>query len=368
VQLREALENRDRRVVIGAVATALAVVVLGTWLVVAVIAPGVDELPCSGVEVRAPANAAPVRDRAVPPLGGEGGIAGRVRALFERGAPVVHCHDFADPFVLRVGDRYYAYSTNAEDRHVPVLTSGGLFGTARTREALPKLPSWSAKGFVWAPSVLQRDGGYVLYYATRVAGTERQCLSSAISPEPGGPFVDGSNGPLVCPSGGGAIDAAPFVDRDGRAYLLWKNYDGVTGIVAQELSADGRSLVGPMRLILAADQPWENNLVEAPVMIEDAGRYYLFYSGNDWAGANYAIGYAICAGPMGPCTRPGPGPWLATTKSAQGPGSPDVFTDEKGRRWLAFHSWVKGEVGYPKGARNFFVVRLNFENGHPVVS
>ena len=39
-----------------------------------------------------------------------------------------------------------------------------------------------------------------------------------------------------------------------------------------------------------------------------------------------------------------------------------------GRRWLALHSWIKGKVGYPAGARNFFVVRLDFENGIPVVS
>jgi beta-xylosidase len=364
----EVIRDGDRRVTVVAVAAALGVLLLASWLLVAVVLPSFDELPCAGVEFRAPANAAPVSDRAVPPVGGGGGISGRFRSLFRAGAPVVHCHDFADPFVLRVGDTYYAYSTNSEGEHVPVLTSGGLFGTARKKDALPELPAWSAPGFVWAPSVLQRGNGFVLYYATRVNGTDRQCLSVAVAEEPTGPFTDHSGGPLVCPPGGGAIDAAPFVDRDGRAYLLWKNYDGVTGIVGQELAPDGRSLVGPVRLLLAADQPWEGNLVEAPAMVEDGGRYYLFYSGNDWAGPNYGIGYAVCTGPLGPCARPGPGPWLASTSSAQGPGSPDVFTDENGQRWLALHSWVKGKVGYPDGARNFFVVRLNFDNGAPVVS
>jgi hypothetical protein len=45
-----------------------------------------------------------------------------------------------------------------------------------------------------------------------------------------------------------------------------------------------------------------------------------------------------------------------------------VFTDEDGNRWLALHSWVRNEVGYPAGARNFFVVPLTFENGAPAVS
>jgi hypothetical protein len=366
--MAKAWRDGDRRATAVAVVAGLAVVLLGVWLLVAVVIPSFDELECGGVEFRAPANAVAVGDRGVPPVGGAGGISGRARSLFRRGAPVVHCNDFADPFVLRVGDRYYAYSTNSEGENVPVLTSGGLFGSARKSDALPTLPPWSAPGFVWAPAVLERPGGFVLYYSTRPAGTDRHCLSVAVAREPTGPFVDRSAGPLVCPPGGGAIDPSPFVDDDGRVFLLWKHYDGVTGIVAQEVTADGLGLVGPMRLVLAADQPWEGNLVEAPTMVRDGDRYYLFYSGNDWAGPNYGIGYAVCTTPTGPCIKPTDGPWLGATESAQGPGSPDVFTDDGGRRWLALHSWVKGKVGYPNGARNFFVVRLDFENGAPVVS
>jgi beta-xylosidase len=364
----KALQDRDRSVTLVAIAAAVGVLLLVTWLFVAVVLPTFDEAECGGVEFRAPANAAPAEDGGVPPVGGAGGISGRVRSLFRGGAPVVHCNDFADPFVLRVDDRYYAYSTNSEGENVPVLSSGGLFGTARKRDALPQLPAWSAPGFVWAPAVLQRPDGFVLYYTTRPAGTDKQCLSVAVAEDPDGPFEDRSAGPLVCPEHGGAIDAVPFVDRDGRAYLLWKNYDGVTGIVGRELAPDGRSLVGPTRLLLSAEEPWEGNLVEAPDLVEDGGRYYLFYSGNDWAGPNYGIGYAVCSSPLGPCARTGPGPWLASTESARGPGSPDVFTDEDGNRWLALHSWVRDEVGYPAGARNFFVVPLSFENGAPAVS
>jgi beta-xylosidase len=269
--------------------------------------------------------------------------------------------------VLRDGSRYFAYSTNNTEYHVPVLTSGGLFGTARTKDALPTLPAWSAPGYVWAPAVLPRPGGFVLYYATRVAGTNRQCLSSALAARPDGPFVDGSPGPLVCPPGGGAIDPTPVTTADGRSYLLWKNYDGVTGIVGQELAPDGRTLVGPVQPVLRADQPWEGGLVEAPSMVEHDGRFYLFYSANDWATANYAIGYAICATPLGPCTKHD-GPWLGSSATARGPGSTGVFTDASGQAWLALHSWVRDRVGYPQGARDFFVVRLDFANGVPAVS
>jgi beta-xylosidase len=363
----ELLQDRNKVTAI-VIAGAVVALTFTVWLVVGVIVPSFDEAPCTGVEVRAPLDADPAKARDLPAIGGGGGAAAKVRSLFRGGAPVVHCHDFADPFVLREESAYFAYATNAADENVAVLTSGGLFGTAKKRDALPELPAWSDPGYVWAPAVLPRGDGYVMYYATRVKGTGRQCLSLALGSEPGGPFVDGSTGPFICPSGGGAIDAEPFVAGDGRVFLLWKNYNGVTGIVGQELSPDGRSLIGTMRLLIAADQQWEAGLVEAPSMVEHEGRYYLFYSGNDWATANYAIAYAVCTSPLGPCTKPADRPWLGSTASAQGPGSPDVFADEHGQLWIALHSWVRGKVGYPDGARNFFVVRLTFANGAPAVT
>jgi beta-xylosidase len=189
--------------------------------------------------------------------------------------------------------------------------------------------------------------------------------------EPGGPFVDPTKGPFICPAGGGAIDPEPFVDPNGRVYLLWKNYtngNGQTGIMAQELSADGLNLIGPQQMLAVADQAWEAGIVEAPTMMTTGGKYYLFYSGNDWDTANYAISYAVCDSPLGPCVKPNNAPWLTGTPTAQGPGSPSVFTDDKGNTWLALHSWVGGKVGYPQGARNLFVVRFGIVNGSPVLT
>ena len=181
-------------------------------------------------------------------------------------------------------------------------------------------------------------------------------------------FVDTSAGPLVCPEGGSAIDASPFVGSDGRAFLVWKHDErDMTGIVAQELTPDGLGLVGPRRLLLRADQPWEGGLIEGPSMVAHDGRSYLFYSTNDWASANYAIGYAVCATPFGPC-RKATGPWLGSSSRVKGPGGQEAFTDGAGGLWLALHAWIRGHVGYPGGARNLFVLRLTFVNGVPVAA
>ncbi|TML90553.1 MAG: glycoside hydrolase [Actinobacteria bacterium] len=341
----------------GAVALAL------VWLIVAVVVPLVSESKCAGVEFRTAVKASPLASR--PRIGGASGLAGEVRSALRGDTPAVYCNDFADPYVLRVGDTYYAYSTNTEHRRVPVLTSDGLFGTGRRSEALARLAPWSSPGRVWAPSVLVRPGGFVMYYSTRAPDPDRQCLSRAVGSNPKGPFVDNSAAPLVCPKDG-AIDASPFVDADGRAVLIWKHAaPGMTGIVAQQLTPDGLGLVGPRRLLLRADQPWEGGNVEGPSMVAHAGRYYLFYSGNDFATANYAIGYATCETPFGPC-RKAPGPWLGSSADAKGPGGQEVFSDSAGRLWLALHAWIRGHVGYPGGARNLFVLPLTFVDGVPV--
>ena len=346
---------------------AAVVLFAGVWLVVAVIVPLVREAECTGIEFHSQVQAQPPpTDRGeAPPIGGTGGLAGEVRAALRGDGPAVYCDDFADPFVLRVGDSYYAYSTNTEDYRIPVLTSSGIFGTAHRRDALAELPGWSSPGKVWAPAVLQRSERFVLYYATPDRRPERECLSVATADRPTGPFVDTSTGPLACPEGGGAIDPSPFVDVDGRTYLLWKSYGGPDGIVIRELAPDGLSFVGETQELLDADQDWEGGLVEAPSMVAHEGRYYLFYSGNDWATVAYGVGYAVCDSPLGPCTKPGAGPWLGSTDKAEGPGGAEVFADEQGRLWMVFHAWVGGKVGYPDGARNLFVLPLDFVDGVP---
>jgi beta-xylosidase len=356
------------RVVWGVIAVVVTGFVL-LWLVVAVVQPLTQESRCAGIKFGSPGGPnAPAKSRNAPPIGGSGGLSGKVRSALRAPGDAVYCDDFADPFVLRVGNEYYAYSTNTDKSNVPVLTSDGLFGTGRRTEALPKVARWSTPGRVWAPAVLPRPDGFVLYYTTRVSNSDRQCLSRAIAKQPIGPFVDDSRAPLVCPQNGGAIDPYPFVDGKGRAYLLWREYNGLTGIVAQRLASDGMKLVGPPRLVLRADQPWEAGIVEAPALVGHGGRYYLFYSGNDWRTKHYAIGYAVCDSPLGPCTKPARSPWLAAAKSAQGPGSSSVFSDDKKHLWVALHAWVRGKVGYPHGARDLFVVGLGFRGPTPVIT
>jgi beta-xylosidase len=277
----------------------------------------------------------------------------------------VYGRDFPDPFVLKAGDIYYAYATNGNGAQVQTASSKDLVHWTPGPDALPKVGTWALPGATWAPEVLHEDA-YVLYY-TASSGT--QCIGRAVSETPQGPFVDSSRTPLVCQkSDGGSIDPDPFRDGDGALYLYWKN-DGnsigkPTHIWAQRLSPDGTQLLGsPHDTGETNDQVWEANVVEAPTMWKHGGRYYLFYSGGNYADDSYAVGYATCTGPFGPCKDAPENPILKTACRARGPGH-NALVEVGGQTWIVYHAWRPEHRG---DARVLWIDRLDWQDGKPVV-
>jgi hypothetical protein len=285
------------------------------------------------------------------------------------GGPV-YPFDLADPSVLVVGTTYYVYGTNAEVGNVQVLSSSDLAHWTAVGNALPELPSWAQPGDTWAPDVIALGGQFVLYYTVKAAATGQQCISVATSASPQGPFVDTSTGPLVCQTAlGGSIDPDPFVDADGTPYLVWKSESGANGLPtlwSQPLDPTGQTTLGQPVALLQPDQAWEGGIVEAPSLALVNGTYYLFFSGNNWDSASYAVGVAVCQGPSGPCTEPLSGPIVASGSGLAGPGSTAVFTDTGGQVELAFDAYLPDAVGYPH-SRLLFLRTLSFAGGVPSV-
>jgi beta-xylosidase len=283
--------------------------------------------------------------------------------------------DFADPFSLRGPDANYAYATNTTSANVPVLRSTDGLTTQYLGDAMPDLPSWTSKGFVWAPSVLALgDTSYVLYYSSVDSASGKQCVSRATSSSPAGPFTDDSSAAFICQiDQGGSIDPSPFLASDGTAYLVWKN-DGnccklPTKIWIAPLAADGLSLTGDPTALIEADQDWEGGNVEAPALVESGGTYYLFYSANNWDTSDYAIGYATCTALTGPCTKPEDEPWMPSVGHARGPGGQEFFTGEgtgPSTVWMVYHGWLPGQVGEPDGTRRLYLDEVRIEDGRPV--
>lgn len=267
--------------------------------------------------------------------------------------------DFADPFVLDLGPAAYVYATNTVDANIPVVRSNNYTEAFYLGDAMPNLPSWTSKGFIWAPAVWARpDGNYVLYYAGLDNASGKQCVSRAVSSSPAGPFVDDSSAPFVCPlDQGGAIDPAIVVDN-GNPYLLYKNDGNCCGITTTlwsvPLSSDGLSLNGTPTALLSDDQGWEGGNTEAPSMVAVGDKYLLFYSANNWATDKYAIGYGVCDSVTGPCRKPEGDAWMTSTSTAKGPGGQEFFEADN-QVWMVYHGWLPGQVDTPDGQRRLFL-------------
>ncbi len=286
-------------------------------------------------------------------------------------AGLVYPFDFPDPDVILVGQTYFAYATNSVAGNVQIIESTDLTHWTAVGNALPHLPAWAEPHYTWAPAVAAIGGTFVLYYAANVAGSGKECVSVATATQPQGPFVDRSTAPLECqPALGGSIDPASFIDTNSGLYLLWKSGGpGSSKIWSEQLDPAGTAFAAgatPTVLLVPA-QPWEAGTVEAPDMLTAAGRYYLFFSGNNWDSANYGVGVATCTGPLGPCSDSSARPILSSGQGVAGPGGESVFADTTGAYWIAFHAWVPGAVGFPN-SRDLYLRRLNVSGSAPVVA
>lgn len=277
-------------------------------------------------------------------------------ALVRGNDRAAHPYDFPDPHVLTVGATSYAFATNGPAGMVQVASSTDLRNWRVLPPAVTNVPAWAQPGTTWAPAVIANGGGYVLYYTVRVKGTRQQCISSAISSSPAGPYVDGSAGPLVCQLFlGGSIDPSPHRDEFGGLHLTWKSEGETVGSASklwtQPVGPDGRTLLGQPVELLGADRAWEGGVIENPSMAKYGNTWVLLYSGNRWNRPDYALGYAVCASAVGPCLKPSGEVVLRSDGSVAGPGGGALFRSPGGQAMVAYAAWDAGQVGYPNSRR-----------------
>jgi arabinan endo-1,5-alpha-L-arabinosidase len=283
--------------------------------------------------------------------------------------PVINA-DFADPGALQVGRTYYAFATNPAGlaSNVQAADSTDLVHWTMLPDALPVLPSWAQTGRTWAPdAALMPDGiHYDMYFTATSRTTGRQAIGVATSTNPAGPYAPLGTAPLVAEfDQGGAIDPSVFTDTTGMQYLLWKNDGNAVGqdttIYIQQLSSDGLSLLGTRTALIREDQRWEGAIVEAPTLWKHNDKYTLFYSGNNFGGAAYAIGYAQSNALLGPYVKPSQ-PLVHSEGSVVGPGGEDIVIGPDGNTWMLYHSWDPN-FAY----RAMSVDRLDWVNNVPVL-
>ncbi|HEY0075706.1 MAG TPA: glycoside hydrolase family 43 protein, partial [Abditibacteriaceae bacterium] len=225
---------------------------------------------------------------------------------------------FADPFVLKHKGEYWAYGTspNAPDsKRFQVLHSKNLINWQYVGGALEPLEG--DFHYYWAPEVAYRNGTFWMYYSASDWEVPNHRLRLATSRNPQGPFRD--SGEILLPQEDFTIDAHPFRDpRDGKWYLFFaKNYfEGRvgTGLAVVELGDDMKPC-GEVRACLRASADWKIfgrdltvygqtwdawHTVEGPSVIFHEGLYYCLYSGGNWEGEGYGVGFGVAEHPLGP--------------------------------------------------------------------
>jgi beta-xylosidase len=204
----------------------------------------------------------------------------------------------------------------------------------------------------WAPEIHHIGNHYVAYFTARHKDGKLS-IGAATAKDPLGPYTD-IGAPLVHDASMGMIDATAFVDTAGTPYLVWKEDGNAVGqktpIFGQPMSADGTALTGSRTELITNDLGWEGGVVEGPWVVSHGGSYFLFYSGNSYANATYAVGVARASSPLGPYQKAG-NPILASNGAWVGPGHCSVVDTPAGDSVMVYHAWQAGHVNGPGDGR-----------------
>jgi hypothetical protein len=367
--------RRRRTVLIGLSAVAVAAVAVA--VVVAVVtttagAPASRRLP----------RAAPAPPHRTHPGVGRSAIPAASRPPLDPdptapGTIVASGQDQSDPALYRIAGRYFLFTSGKPGSvpiNVPVSSTTTFSSWGLVTDALPVLPGWATPGFTWAPDLHRFGSAYVLYFTALLRGSSpaMECIGDATGAAPDGPFHAAAR-PFICQRQlGGSIDPRVFVDAGG-AWMLWKSDENIGGATtptkmwSQPLSTDGLELTGQPRLLMGPDEFWQGTVVEAPDMVEVGGTYWLFYSGNWFNQAAYAIGVARCAGPAGPCADSSRFPLLASNAQGPGPGEASVYAGPDGI-WMLY-SPSHSSIPLPQiPPRPVVITRLGFTSAGPYLA
>ncbi len=121
--------------------------------------------------------------------------------------------------------------------------------------------------------------------------------------------------------------------------------------------------------LLIGDKAWQAGVIEGPSMIQEGSLFYLFYSGNAWDTAHYAVGYAVCSSPQGPCAEPLDHSLYASNGPTVGPGGARrFFTTFQGQLLMSYAAWWKGRVATDGGVRSMRLDPVTFVDGVPRIT
>lgn len=278
--------------------------------------------------------------------------------------PIEKGVEFADPFILLDGDKYYAYGTG--DTGIDVFTSDDLVYWTPAGRALDQVDSYGDHWF-WAPEIYKVGDRYLMYYTAE----EHVCVAEAKSPL--GPFKQAEHKRMFAREEKN-IDNSLFVDDDGTPYMFFDRLipEGLQVNVVK-LTPDLISIDGEAEVVkcIERNQDWEQDAVnEGSFVIKHGDTYYMTYSGNGYTNPGYGIGVATAKSPTGPWTKYEGNPIFQypenkTVGRLEGVGHSAMFRDKEGKLRIVFHAHNKPGTVHP---REMYVSDVEFtDDPEPVM-
>jgi xylan 1,4-beta-xylosidase len=262
--------------------------------------------------------------------------------------------NIADPFVLHYEGRYYLYGTDDKKPNagIPVLVSddmvnwSGPAGKAEGKLALAKGGSYGTKGF-WAPFVINYKNRFYMYY------TANEKIAVATSESPLGPFVQKEFRPMQ--DSIKEIDPSVFIDDNGKKYIYFARLIKGNRTYAAELNDDMLSVKKETIVeCISYSQPWEVvsgsewPVTEAPSMLKHQGKYYLFYTANDFRSPAYNVGYAVSDSPLGPFIKYKQNPLIKQTDNIKGTGGCEFVINGSNEIIMFYHAHANEQAATPR--------------------
>ena len=215
---------------------------------------------------------------------------------------------YADPEGVVFGKEYWIYPTWSrpydEQLFMDAFSSKDLVHWTRHEKVLSKENITWLRRALWAPSVIERDGTYYIYFGANDMHEKGEGgIGVAVADNPAGPFKDALGHPLIDEVINGAqpIDQFVFKDDDGTYYMY---YGGWRHCNMVKLGDDLTSLV-PFDDGTMYKEVTPKGYVEGPFMLKRNGKYYFMWSEGGWTGPDYHVAYAISDSPFGPFERIG---------------------------------------------------------------
>jgi arabinoxylan arabinofuranohydrolase len=201
--------------------------------------------------------------------------------------PIASHRYLADPGALVYDGRVYIYCSNDDDN--PTSERGGYKMKSIVCISSSDLKNWTDHGVVfevprdaswanrsWAPSPVERDGKFFLYFGDGGSGIGVVEGASPLGPfkDPLGKKLIDGNTPGVMPAEHmWLFDPMAFIDDDGQAYLYFGG-NGDNNVRVIKLNPDMISVDGAAIKLTAL------NFFEASWMHKNNGIYYFSYSSN----------------------------------------------------------------------------------------